>query len=107
MARICADGMAKFPIFIRPTIEGCFANSIEPTYAIQSIASWYVFACHVQAGKIPFEYIEPSWQELASMLGNDSFLTSTQLWGTIPQDYPKFIEMLQCAITEWEEKWPV
>ena len=107
VARICADGMAKFPIFIRPTIEGCFANGIEPTYAIQSIASWYVFARHVQAGKIPFEYIEPGWQELASMLGNDSFLTSTQLWGTIPQDYPKFIEMLQCAITEWEEKWPV
>ena len=107
VARICADGMAKFPIFVRPTIEGCFANGIKPKYAIDSIASWYVFARHVQAGKIAFDYIEPSWRELDAMLGNETFLTSEQLWGMIPQDYPEFIEMLQCAITEWEEKWPV
>ena len=107
VARICADGMAKFPIFIRPTLMGCFEQNIVPHYAIRSIASWYVFARHVQAGKMPFEYIEPSWDALEAMLGNQSFFTSQQLWGNIPQDYPEFIEILQRATAELEEKWPV
>lgn len=107
VARICADGMAKFPIFIRPTIEGCFAIGIMPRHAIQSIASWYVFAKHVAANKIPFDYIEPSWALLEEMLGSDQFLTSEQLWGRIPEDYPEFIVELRQAIADWEEKWPV
>ena len=107
VARICADGMAKFPIFIRPTIEGCFAAGIKPVYAVASIASWYVFARHVAAGNIAFDYVEPSWDALSAMLGTNAFLTSEQLWGTVPKDYPEFIDMLQQAIAEWEEKWPV
>lgn len=107
VARICADGMAKFPIFIAPTVKGCFAKGIIPRRAISSIASWYVFARHVAAGKISFDYMEPSWDTLQQMLGDDSFYTSKQLWGTIPQDYPEFIERLQQSIAEWEEKWPV
>ena len=107
VARICADGMAKFPIFIRPTIEGCFVQGILPNYAIASVASWYVFACHVAAGKIPFDYVEPSWDALAAMLGTDEFYVSEQLWGSVPKDYPEFQDVLRQKIAELEEKWPV
>ena len=107
VARICADGMAKFPIFIRPTLEGCFAQSIEPIYAIRSIASWYLFARHVAADKISFEYVEPNWQTLHQMLEDDSFFHSEQLWGAIPETYPRFIELLRQEIAKLEAKWPV
>ncbi len=107
VARICADGMAKFPIFIRPTLEGCLAKDIIPVFAIRSIASWYVFARHVAAGKIPFDYVEPGWADLHAMLGNDTFLTNPQLWGNIPQTYPVFAETLRHEISELELTWPV
>jgi mannitol-1-phosphate/altronate dehydrogenase len=107
VARICADGMAKFPIFIRPTLEGCLNQQIMPVYAIRSIASWYVFALHVDAGKIGFEYNEPDWDKLKAMLGTDAFLTNRQLWGELPERYPDFVETLQREIVEMEAKWPV
>lgn len=107
VARICADGMAKFPIFIRPTLEGCFNQGFTPIHAIRSIASWHVFAQHVAAGKIPFKYIEPRWDELKGMLGSDAFLTSRLLWGDIPETYPVFVETLRKEIAELEQKWPV
>ena len=107
VARICADGMAKFPIFIRPTLEGCFQQGVIPAYAIRSIASWYVFARHVQAGKISFEYIEPSWQSLVDMLGDGSFFNSRQLWGEVPEAYPAFGTLLQQEISLLEAKWPI
>lgn len=107
VARICADGMAKFPIFIRPTLEGCFKQGIVPIHAIRSIASWYQFARHVAADKIPFKYVEPSWDQLNSMLGQDAFITSRQLWGDLPETYPDFAATLRNAISEMELKWPV
>lgn len=107
VARICADGMIKFPIFIRPTLEGCLAQGIMPTNALRSIASWHVFAQHVAAGKIPFKYVEPSWDKLEAMLGTDAFITSRQLWGDIPTTYPNFAENLRREISELEQKWPV
>ncbi|WP_299586312.1 mannitol dehydrogenase family protein [uncultured Tateyamaria sp.] len=107
VARICADGMAKFPIFIRPTLAGCLEQGVMPTHAIQSIAGWYVFARHVAAGKIPFDYVEPSWDDLAAMLGSDSFVTSHRLWGDLPETYPEFAAVLRHEITELEAKWPV
>jgi len=107
VARICADGVAKFPIFICPTLAGCLVQGIMPTHAIRSIASWYVFATHVAAGKIPFKYVEPSWNELAAMLGTDAFITSRQLWGDLPTKYPDFAATLRREISELEQKWPV
>jgi D-arabinitol 4-dehydrogenase len=107
VARICADGMAKFPIFVRPTLEGCLEQGITPIHAIRSIASWHVFAQHVVAGKIPFDYIEPRWDELRGMLGTDAFLNSRLLWGDIPETYPVFAETLRKEIAELEQKWPV
>lgn len=107
VARICADGMVKFPIFIRPTIEGCFKQGIVPVYAIRSIASWYVFALHVDAGKIDFKYVEPAWSDLQSLLGTDAFITNQQLWGDLPSSYPEFADTLRQEIKEMESKWPV
>jgi len=107
VARICADGMAKFPIFIRPTIAGCLVQGIMPVHAIRSIASWYVFARHVDAGKIPFDYVEPSWEALKALLGTDAFVTNRQLWGDLPETYPEFAETLRREIQELELKCPV
>ena len=107
VARISADGVAKFSIFILPTIEGCLKQGIIPNFAIQSIASWYQFARHCKAGKIAFTYLEPSWVELEQMLDSDEFVTSSQLWGDIPQTYPIFAETLRREISEMEQKWPV
>lgn len=107
IARICADGMAKFPIFIRPTLESCLQQDILPTYSIRSIASWYVFAQHVDAGKIGFDYVEPGWSDLKTMLGTDSFISSRQLWGELPETYPEFAETLRREINDMELKWPV
>lgn len=107
VARICADGMAKFPIFIRPTLFGCFEQGIVPVFAIKSIASWYVFARHVAAGKIPFKYVEPSWNDLEALLGTDAFLTNRQLWGDLPETYPEFVDTLRREINELELKCPV
>jgi D-arabinitol 4-dehydrogenase len=107
IARICADGMVKFPIFIRPTLEGCFKQGISPVFATRSIASWYVFARHVDAGKIPFKYVEPSWDDLKALLGTEAFLTNRQLWGDLPETYPEFVETLRRKIKELEIKCPV
>ena len=107
VARICADGMAKFAIFIRPTLEGCLKQGILPIYSIRSIASWYVFATHVEKGNIGFDYVEPSWNELTALLGTDAFLTNRQLWGDLPELYPEFPKTLQQEIVDMESKWPV
>ncbi|MEO0356914.1 MAG: mannitol dehydrogenase family protein, partial [Pseudomonadota bacterium] len=107
VARICADGMAKFPIFVRPTLEGCLKQGIMPIHAIRSIASWHRFAEHVAAGQIPFDYVEPGWAQLQTLLGTDAFLHSSQLWGDIPETYPEFVATLREEISETELKWPV
>ena len=107
VARICADGMVKFPIFIRPTLESCLKQGILPVYSIRSIASWYVFALHVDAGKIGFDYVEPGWKELKAMLGTDAFITNRQLWGDLPVTHPEFADTLRQEIVDMESKWPV
>ncbi|WP_420860514.1 mannitol dehydrogenase family protein [Algirhabdus cladophorae] len=107
VARICADGMAKFAIFVRPTLAGCLKKGITPVHSIRSIASWYIFAQHVAAGKIAFEYVEPSWDDLTDLMSTDAFLNSPQLWGDLPTTYPVFVETLRREISELEQKWPV
>jgi D-arabinitol 4-dehydrogenase len=74
---------------------------------ITSIASWYVFAQRVQAGRIPFDYVEPSWPMLNPMLGTDAFVQSKQLWGDLPLQYPEFADALRAAIKKMEQTWPV
>ena len=107
VARICADGFAKFPIFIRPTLEGCLSQGIMPQFGITSIASWHCFCQHVAAGRVPFDYNEPSWTELAVLIGTDDFVTSKQLWGDLPTTYPAFADAMRAEIKRMELKWPV
>jgi D-arabinitol 4-dehydrogenase len=102
VARICADGMAKFPIFIRPTLAGCLSQGIMPQYGIKSIVSWHSFAQRVAAGQIPFDYLEPSWTQLKALLGTDEFVMSEQLWGDLPTTYPEFADALRAALKEVE-----
>jgi len=78
-----------------------------PVYAIRSIASWYVFALHVDAGNIPFEYAEPSWSDLKAILESEAFTTSRQLWAELPTTYPEFADTLRQEIIQMESKWPV
>jgi len=107
ISRICADGMAKFPIFIRPTLEGCLQQGIIPYFSIKSIASWHQFCLHVAAGKIDFKYMEPSWAYLKTIIGTDEFITCQQLWSDIQNKYPDFALNLRNEIFEMEKKWPV
>ncbi|PCJ07558.1 MAG: mannitol-1-phosphate 5-dehydrogenase [Rhodobacteraceae bacterium] len=110
IARICTDGVAKFPIFIRPTLAGCLKQGKMPLYGIRSVASWFVFAKQVAAGRIPFPYVEPSWAKLVQMLEDptkDSFVNSKELWGDLPETYPEFALTLRASIEEAEKKWLV
>lgn len=107
VARICADGFAKFPIFIRPTLEGCLNQGILPQAGIKSIASWHCFSQHVAAGRVTFDYVDPSWDHLSGLLGTDDFVMSKQLWGDLPTTYPAFAAALRVEIKEMEQTWPV
>ncbi len=110
VSRICADGLAKFPIFIRPTLNGCLEQGIMPLNGIRTIASWYVFCQHSAAGRISFEYLEPAWSHLLPMLtpdGREDFIMSRQLWGDLPETYPNFADALRAGLNDMETKWPV
>jgi D-arabinitol 4-dehydrogenase len=110
VARICTDGMAKFPIFIRPTLASCLAQGVVPIHGIRSAASWYIFARRVEVGRIPFEYVEPSWAELSQMLADPTktrFVESEKLWGDLPKSYPEFAQQLRASIEEMEKSWPI
>ena len=109
LERICADGFAKFSIFIRPTLEGCLAAGRKPHRGIGSVASWYVFARRILSGKMPFNYVEARMPALEPLLaeGNfTSFANSELLWGGIPRRYPEFERTLKSKIEEMETIWP-
>ncbi len=108
LERICMDGFAKFSIFIKPTIESCLQQNINPKNGYSIIASWYIYARRIASGKIGSRYIEPNWPILAPMLAKGSeeeFATSTLLWGDLPVHYPQFKEAIINAIRETELKW--
>jgi len=108
--RICADGFLKFPIFIRPTLQGCLSQGILPRAGIRSIASWFVFCKHIKAKKLPIKYVEPYWDNICALLSDDqieAFAGSVSLWGEIPQKHPEFTPALMSEIREMDMKWPV
>lgn len=108
--RICADGMAKHPIFIRPTLEGCLQQGILPQNGLRGVASWYVFARHIAAGKLNLNYVEPGWKLLEPMLSEErrtEFATSELLWADLPVRFPEFSPALIAEIMEMEKSWPV
>lgn len=109
VARICMDGVSKFPIYILPTIAGCYRLGRIPKTGLQGIASWYVFMRHVEAGKIPFEYIEPMWDWVRPLLqaGKEKeFAINSVLWGNLAAEYPSWIKDLTTAIEQMSERFP-
>ena len=110
LERICMDGFAKFPIFIRPTLEGCLTRGITPRHCYLSIASWYVYARRHAAGQVAVPYHEPNWHLLAPMLeaGHEMvFAGSSLLWGDLPDRFPDFAAAIVTSIQEIDQKWPV
>lgn len=99
--RISMDGVSKFPVFILPTIRGCFENGHVPFFGIRSIASWYVFARKIAAGALSLHYVDPYWHVLSPLLGEDDavgFATTKDLWGDVPTIYPEFSSLLRQEI---------
>lgn len=110
VARICADGVSKFPIFIVPTVRGVLEQGNLPNLAIEGIAGWYVFMCWVDAECFSFEYIEPRWDEIRPLLssfGVYEFVNSVTLWGDIPSKYPEFSTRLTYAIEAMKLRFPI
>ena len=59
LERLCMNGYSKMPIYLRPTLAACLRQNILPTSTITCIASWYVYARHIAAGRMPVHYHEP------------------------------------------------
>lgn len=109
LERICMDGYSKVQIYIRPTLESCLKQSINPVYMLDCIASWYVYARRFKAGTMPIHYHEPYWEQLSPLLdaGQEMrFATDSQLWGELPQTYSQFPGALVSAIEKMEQSWP-
>ena len=107
--RICGDGFAKFPIFIRPTLEGCFERGQTPTRAIRSIASWVLFSRRVFNERMDFDYHEPNRDRLAPLISSnslDDFVESEPLWGDLAHRFPAFKTELEKQLELVEQKWP-
>ena len=101
LERIAMDGVGKFPMFILPTINSCFEKNIIPENAIESIASWYVFMCKIDANKLNFDYYEPSWDWIKEYLASDKindFINLKELWGNTPEKYSEFSKILEIKI---------
>lgn len=105
--RICADGFAKFIVFIKPTLTGCLASGIEPQRGLYSAASWFVFARRAARGQMVTPYNEPNMALLKPLLEDPAaFATSEQLWSDLPQRYPSFSSILMAQIERVETSWP-
>lgn len=103
LERICMDGVEKFKVFLKPTIEGMLAKGSMPTHSLRVIASWYVFSYMVLNKNIETNYYEPSWDLLVSYLDEDKvreFASSAELWGEIPERYASFVDALVHEIEE-------
>lgn len=108
VARICMDGVSKFPIYILPTIEKTFADGRVPLFGLRSIASWFVFAKRAAFDQIGVEYIDPRQEILQPFFefgGEEGFSKSSILWGNLPKQYPAFSSGLVEQIAEIESQF--
>ena len=109
LERICMDGWSKFPIFIRPSLAGCLAQGIAPTFGYDVVASWYVYARRHAKEIMHIPYIDPYWENLEPFLtpGREAdFAQIQQLWADLPSTYQDFVPGIVSAIERMEEKWP-
>ena len=108
LERIAMDGTGKFPIFIMPTIQICFEKNIIPLYAIEAIASWYVFMKKIHKKELVFDYYEPRWDWIKKFLTDDKiddFVCCDELWGDLPNKFTKFKDKLKEKILELDKKF--
>ncbi len=106
LERIAMDGVAKFSIFILPTIRICFEKNITPNNAINSIASWYIFMKKIKNKELNFNYYETQWDWIKNFLVNekiDDFINNSELWGDVPKKYPIFTTILKQQIIKLDK----
>ena len=109
LERICMDGFAKFPIFIRPTMRDCLGQGLVPARCCLAAAGWYVFARRHAGGRARIPYHEPNWHLLESMLreGEETrFASSTALWGELAAGHADFVPRMVRSIREVQRLWP-
>ncbi len=107
--RICTDGFAKMSIFMRPTLEGCFAAGQVPAFAIRSIAGWFHYARLIKLGLRAYAYHEPNWDRLEPLLDREDpsgFLGARTLFGDLAQRHPEFGQEFERQLQYLEQKWP-
>jgi len=80
LERICMDGYSKMQLYIKPTLESCLKQKINPIYSIDCIASWYVYARRYQAGNMQIPYHEPYWDQLCGLLIESKIKRMEQKW---------------------------
>ncbi|MCY4542298.1 MAG: mannitol dehydrogenase family protein [Rhodobacteraceae bacterium] len=108
LSRIGMDGASKFPIFLLPTIRGCFDRGIVPEQAIAAIASWYVVLRRCLSGQMDFDYIDSKMDAIRPTLaagGEHDFARSQYLWGDTAVRYDKFVPMLCSMIAQLESEF--
>ncbi len=109
LERICMDGWAKMPLFVRPTLESCLEQGIAPRFGYDCVASWYVYARrHVNGGaRVP--YHEPRLERLRPLLAageEEAFAREPDLWGGLAERHGDFAPGIVAAIQRMEEAWP-
>ena len=108
LTRIAMDGASKFPIFLLPTIRGCFARGIVPRFALTSVASWYVFLRRLVTGSIEFDYVDPKLPIIRPLLDagrEEEFARLASFWGDTPRRHPEFVRELCERIAELDAKY--
>ncbi len=107
--RICTDGYAKFPIFVYPSLIGCYELGRTPIKTIEGIAAWFVYFQKARAGTVATPYHEPNLSALAHFTndaeGIRAFANDRFLWGEVPKDHPDFVDSLSQAIMVMQEKY--
>ncbi|CUB05272.1 mannitol dehydrogenase family protein [Marinomonas fungiae] len=107
--RICTDGYAKFPIFVYPSLIGCYELGRTPIKTIEGIAAWFVYFQKARAGTVTTPYHEPNLSALAHFTndaeGIRAFANDRFLWGEVPEDHPDFVDSLSQAIMVMQEKY--
>ncbi len=109
ISRIAMDGASKFPLFLLPTIRGCFERGVVPRAALTSVASWYVFLRHLETGRLEFDYVDPKLAMIRPLLvaGREGeFASLTALWGDTPSRHPAFVHGVCTRIAELQVEYP-
>ena len=95
--------MAKFPIFIRPTLAGCFEQGIVPVNAIRSIASWYVFAATSKRQNPVSNMSNQAGTTFKRCLGTDAFIPIANFGATFLKPILNSPKPLRREINELEQ----